>query len=398
MQAINDNDNENQDPIQELPNEMFTSILSHLPPSSIALSSAASRPWRDHILSDPRLHQEIDLTKLKEDQDLLPITYHFVRLSFLSLNRLTKVSLNMTPFLKKWIENEHDGPSQRFEAYDILLTTLQQSQKTLKEITLLLDGPGWSWNSDIDILPFLLQLLRSISNFNSLKSIWLEAPVWFSLKAGNSGGKKITVRNVPDTITNVDSAWSDGVMVAEFIQEVKRISGSSLTEFLPNPDDEWPSGDSSAIIEELLDCSSLERLNVIYFFEVDKKLWDLIFRLRSLRYLVSIFAGDADDDLETLQAPPDFERTAELVNLDLYLTWVRVDWDSISKWAGDALENLMLSLDSQSMNGINKSMIINSMQTLKELQIARQTCVSINATPLVTEETSKVEPKLFLQT
>lgn len=263
MQAINDNDN--QDPIQELPNEMFTSILSLLPPSSIAHSSAASRSWRASILSSPRLYQEIDLTKLKEDQDLLPITYHFVRLSFLSLNRLTKVSLNMTPFLRRWIENEYDGPAQRFKADDIILTTLQQSQRTLREITLLLDGPGWSWESEIDILPFLLQLLRSMSNLTSLKSIWLEAPIWFSLKAGNSGGKMITVLNKRDKLFNIDFGLTDSKLIAEFMQEVKSMSDSGITEFLPRPCESWDEEESPEILKELLDCFLMEKLDASWF-------------------------------------------------------------------------------------------------------------------------------------
>lgn len=126
MQAIKDN----LDPIQELPNEMFSSILSFLPPSSIAHSSAASRLWRSTILSNPTLHQEIDLTSMLAN---LPILYHYSRLSSLALNQVVKLSLNLTPFYNEFSQNL-EQEDRSFSGLDVLLSMIQNSKETMKEL------------------------------------------------------------------------------------------------------------------------------------------------------------------------------------------------------------------------------------------------------------------------
>lgn len=52
-----------------LPFEIFSQLFSFLPPASIAHSSSISSTWRQHILSNPKLHQEIDLTAMGRIQD-----------------------------------------------------------------------------------------------------------------------------------------------------------------------------------------------------------------------------------------------------------------------------------------------------------------------------------------
>lgn len=106
---------EQQDPIGLVPNEIFSHLLSHLPPSSLAQSNAVSHEWRTSILSNPTLHQIMDLSNLSGRKDSHRVIYHFIRLSSLSLHRIANLSLNLTPFFQNLGQDEQNQIPTRLE-------------------------------------------------------------------------------------------------------------------------------------------------------------------------------------------------------------------------------------------------------------------------------------------
>lgn len=86
------------DPMLALPSELFSQLLSFLPPQGIAASSAICRQWRASITSNPFLHRDIDLTGMGLGSEMEDVIRHFSRLSSLALHQVVKVSVDLSSF------------------------------------------------------------------------------------------------------------------------------------------------------------------------------------------------------------------------------------------------------------------------------------------------------------
>lgn len=204
-----------KDPLQSLPDEMFTHTLSFLPPSGVAISSAVSREWRRLNLSAPLLHNEVDLSdpkwklprgyadeRRKAEMDLF--NSHFSRLSSLSLNRLVKVSLNLSSFVKDFVFNVY-GDTEGEPLLDEVIWKLSNSTSTLKDISINLrracphEGGDYTWHlscpQEDETNFILIDLLAYFDNLPNLEKIKFYVPsciesgrgyAWF--KTFHSGG------------------------------------------------------------------------------------------------------------------------------------------------------------------------------------------------------------------
>lgn len=366
MQDINDN----HDPIQELPNEMFSSILSFLPPSSIAHSSAASRLWRNTILSSPTLHQEIDLTSMSSDEDLLLVVGHFVRLSSLALNQIVRLSLNLNPFLHEFQEGV-EVSNQRMSAFDILLTALDQPKRSIKEIHLFIDHLGQRQNA---ILPFLLHLLRKMLLFKTAQLICISAPLPYSLIRRDSTGRTLSIQGG-------QRSRQEPSRLGELMAGVKSF-GDGFIAFASIPGTLFGMGLSFEVMEKLRSSTfTMKRLDILNLRSEDPR--DLLSfaiqfpNLETLRISLDGSAEGPDGETFQFQIPEVTPQAFKLKRLLLEVVEARVDWSSMSRWAGNKLKELSLTLDSTGSKGQSllcpnsyEPLILNSRKTLTSLIIS----------------------------
>lgn len=222
---INSTNNDNlKDPAEELPFELFSHSLSFLPPQSIAISSALSQKWRSTINSSPALHNEIDLLSWEQEESI-PILFHFNRVSALSLDRLVKVSLNLTSFWEDTIKQEPQGLStleslnSNISTFDIFLLTLEKSKQNLKEISVFIRyHQGLDLRRGSDPLPFITYLIKQLQSFSALQSVKVQAPTVLHLKASQKppGRKEFSLNDSSGTFSG-DLNHAAGLM-----KEVKR--------------------------------------------------------------------------------------------------------------------------------------------------------------------------------
>lgn len=121
-----------QDPNQALPFDLFSHLLSFLPPASIATSSAICSQWRSSIMSTPTLHREIDLSNLGKHSSPQIINNHLNSLSALALYRVKEVSLNLSSLWEEFMRSSSMG---RFMELNSLLDILDKSRETLTRIS-----------------------------------------------------------------------------------------------------------------------------------------------------------------------------------------------------------------------------------------------------------------------
>lgn len=75
-----------RDPIFALPPELFSQLLSSLPPKELATSNAVSKSWRNLVLPNSSLHKEMDLSRLGAESRM-EIIQTFQRVSALSFSQ-----------------------------------------------------------------------------------------------------------------------------------------------------------------------------------------------------------------------------------------------------------------------------------------------------------------------
>lgn len=379
------------DPIDKLPLEVFSHALSFLPPSSLAHSSAVCT-WRQTILSNPILHQVVDLISMKEEEDLLPILSHFSRLSSLSFNRLTKVSLNLFPFyMESALQSMNSSENHSFEPDHTLmdlLSILHKSEDTLKELNLTFDGLRPTDN--LWLVPFVLQILSSIRGYRCLRLVsFVDTPIPFSLKCGG---------NHPDSLKFVLEEKREARFVpseiVELMMTIEDFVGDGFTEFIPAHRTWYGPEESHPTLEQLKgSTSTLKILDLRQdTFADERGLLTFALQFSKLRYLrLSMMAKDEeefhdddDDDEEERPEPEpqvievahDIPVAAELKHLDLVVRDYKVDWSSIVRWAGGGLESLRLGLDLKSSGegrfhhpSFYGLLVFNSRETIKTLHL-----------------------------
>lgn len=173
-----------RDPTTAPPSETFCQLLSSLPPSSIATSIAVSTNWRNLVHANLNLHREVDLSKVNSCYQTMQ---HFNRISSLALDRLLKVSLNLSSFWEpEWWR--HDRYEDKGPAIDLLMNALSRSRETLRDVSLELETEhehDWEVASR-NGLPFLSPVLEKLFALKDLDKISIIAPTYIWIKAGTS--------------------------------------------------------------------------------------------------------------------------------------------------------------------------------------------------------------------
>lgn len=232
--ANNNDNNESMhqelvDPLRFVPNETFSKLISFLPPSSIANSSATCTKWREVINSDTTLHREIDLSKMGVQSNPDRIILHLNRLSSLALNQVVKISLDLSSFFEAF---EADPRGLGFMNIFHLTKALQQTKDTLRELAFQvhLRDPHNKDHHDHppQMVHFLLLLLRPLGkgSFSRLVRVQIQAPVGVIAKAGDAvglpGSREVFLNGKGGKIQ-----WR----LSELTQEITHLAGSGFKEF-----------------------------------------------------------------------------------------------------------------------------------------------------------------------
>lgn len=381
---INSTNNDNlKDPAEELPFELFSHSLSFLPPQSIAISSALSQKWRSTINSSPALHNEIDLLSWEQEESI-PILFHFNRVSALSLDRLVKVSLNLTSFWEDTIKQEPQGLStleslnSNISTFDIFLLTLEKSKQNLKEISVFIRyHQGLDLRRGSDPLPFITYLIKQLQSFSALQSVKVQAPTVLHLKASQKppGRKEFSLNDSSGTFSG-DLNHAAGLM-----KEVKRLVKGGFNEFKIATLYKVGLRESVEIMQALASSSTtLQHLDIRSLRTEDDRLQLWPFALKCSN-LISLEVWLFQDLLQTVQAgsplvevPEGVGEAFHLKNLHLEIFGCNTGWESILKWIGTGLEELTLKADRPNLeltglpfDGMNVHVILNSKDTIKLL-------------------------------
>lgn len=178
-----------KDPVEALPDEIFSYLLSSLPPTSIARLGVISQSWRQSILPSPILFRDLDLSSPGNSSKIYRLLHDFQRLSSLFLNQLVKVTLNLYHFFEEFLQEDRE---KTMIGLDCLFDILQRSRETLGEISFLVSTPSLSPRSP-SADPLALYLMNRLQDFPNLKRIPMNLPTVLELKAGNDlddGSKK----------------------------------------------------------------------------------------------------------------------------------------------------------------------------------------------------------------
>lgn len=366
--ASNHQDSSNQlrpiDPIEALPQEMLSRVFFFLPPSSIATSSALNKVWRNSILSNPVLHQGIDLTKLNRDEDMTNILYHFSRLSSLASNRLVKVSLNLTAFWNEFVEAALSN-NKRILLFDVFLNLLRNSRESLKELSVVIGATKSEYDNPIG---FILLLIQELQGYTSIKSIVFEAHVEYSLTAGDGGaGSRSFV--LMDSRERSQEMLPDEPTIPEVLREVKKLVEGKITEFKTCfvCDLDLSREESQGILRELEDSRCFIRTLGLRLLQVpdEREFWDLAIscpQITSLELLMAIWPGVVDVN-KGLEVPLGRDSShVKMKKLEIKSEF-SLDWTASEKWIGNSLETLSMECDSST------PVTFSSHKSLKDLYL-----------------------------
>lgn len=207
-------DSKRRDPLLVLPPEIFCKSLSFLPPASITNSNAVSRDWRAVNLSDTSLYSELDLLDPKwqidteegrseeerEGKEMDLYFYHADLLASRANHRWTKVSINLTCFVRGFQQAQAEGISSESRLMEFFSSILCLYSQSLEEIRVRLDLPSPDTTEKRHDNVILLRHLTALINlFPKLKLIRLDLEGHSfidHLEAGNDlpGSKKIIIK------------------------------------------------------------------------------------------------------------------------------------------------------------------------------------------------------------
>lgn len=383
-----------KDPLEELPEEIFSLALSFLPPCSIAYTTALSRKWRTIVHSHKALHREVDLSVLGKDQ-IIAISRHFPRLSALSSNTLVKVTLNMTSFWQEWVENDcwYDGSMVDHEQVNLLsfhdlFYHLHLSQETLQKIFLCIDHfQDEVEQEELDSpLEFVLFIMEKLKAFPKLKKIEIAAPVQLLLMAeAPSSAKRFALDNSAELFnTSIDQS-----QIIYLLREVKKFTQDGFTEFSllkfgGGEEDDQEAEEDSEVLQELESSThTMQHLDLLKLQVFDDlNVWHFATQCHNLVSLrLWLFGSNVDQEQEQpqphVQVSESIAECISLIDLDLTINKYSVDWNSIARWVGSGLTKLRLELDVKSCTGAGilsdgpfGSVIFNSRETIKHLDLS----------------------------
>lgn len=378
---IDNNDGKNQelvDPISLVPNEIATKFLSFLSPSSIATSSAVSLKWRTFIHSNSTLHKDIDLTKMGLDSDPEQLLLHLNRLSSLALNRVVRMSLNISSIFKLF---EFDPKGVGFKTLFQLSKALQNSRDSIQEIYLVIKSPKEKkYREDqmeaailTQIIPFLLLVLRKLRTFKNLSLVEVRAPVGATMKAGKAGSKRRV-----SVINNFSFDESQKSLI-HLVEEVEHLADSGFIEF--------KFSNYSRVIEarkimQVLEGRSRFHLETLDFSQLSSNsrgelantMWDLAMACENLISLTLALTPLDGREIQIMRLKEgQSRRTGKLkaLNLSIYPDH-QIDVKMVSQWIGNQLEEVKLNLQENQQNQFMtfdsfSSSIVPSRETLKAI-------------------------------
>lgn len=380
------------DPKDGLLPELFAHSLSFLPPTSIASSNAVDKSWRNIILANPILHQEIDLLRLGEGSNIDQVIDHFARLSALALQKLVKVSLNLSCFWDDFEEN-HKGKGPASTGLSLLFQILLNSNETIRELNIEIDVTTFE-----DSSPLLLILLKQLPLFTNLRKIEIEAPFPMYLKAR---GQVEESRSLEITNNHSRRLLSEDLsQLPTLLEHVHEISGEGFTEvwFCAPP---YPGSQASSSLDQpqflnklSVSATTIRILDLSYFrMDFGRPIWD--FSIRSCPNLISLTlnlmpidfpeGGEAVMDNLQLEIPEGISLVEGLNVLDLEVIAYEIPWTSMERWIGSQLEEFSLITrptpgveETRILSSALRSILVNSRQTLRAAQLDH---VSIHQTP-----------------
>lgn len=317
---------------------------------------------------------------MSSDEDLLPIVGHFVRLSSLALNQMLRLSLNLTPFFHEFQRNLHAN-YERISAFDVLLTTLDQSKRSIKELHLFINHLGQRQNA---ILPFLLHLLRKMLMFKAAQLIYISAPIPYSLRRRDSAGRTLVIQGG-------QRSRQEPSRLEELMDGVNSF-GDGFLAFGSIPGTFFGMGLSFEVMEKLRSSTfTMKRLDILNLRSEDPR--DLLNfaiqfpNLEALRLTLDGSAEGPDGETFQFQIPEVTPQAVKLKRLIFDVVEARVDWSSMSRWAGNKLTELTLTFDSTGNKGQSllrpnsyDPLILNSRKTLTTLIICDERQVPGNTT------------------
>lgn len=187
------------DSISVLLPELFPHLLSFLPPSGVATSSAVSRDWRTLINSDFSLHQEIDLSNLGLGSNPDQITNHLQRLSALAHQRVIKLSLNLSSYWLVMVELPQTGDLESGPSLMLLYQT-SRPLRTIKRVKVKIDKETAENTVYLSssFMEAIVNAQKEPGSSRSLESVEVQAPLVFSLQGGGfeHGKKMIKISNL----------------------------------------------------------------------------------------------------------------------------------------------------------------------------------------------------------
>lgn len=380
-ETVDGGEDELRHPNGALPSDLFGYLLSFLPLASIATSSAISREWRTTVNSSLLLHREIDFLHLGSEAQMEDIIQNFNRISSLSLNRLLRVSFNLSSFIKKLKVKKRRGfqlssfdplaepePEEGTLGFSRLLHLLLNSEMTLLEVSLEIEEE--TINS---ALPLLMPLIESLQSFSSLKMVKIKAALLVNLKAGSDSRRFELVGNIQKT-----SEYSDPYPLVRLMHKVEAFVGTGFTEFgLPSLSS---SGtvlfDNYQVFYRLFDSTScLKFLDLSALSDVNgRELWDFSTECLNLES-VSLYLTrneSMEDGSIPLKYPPERALTNGLKNLALTVSSYRGPSNEFSEWVGNHMETLEIRKvhDHMIISGLGFYRIVsNSRNTLQVIHL-----------------------------
>lgn len=391
------NSNNNQiDPIELVPNELFCQSLSFLRPSSIATSSAVSAKWRAVIQADSTLHQEIDLLKMSIDSDPDQIILHLNRLSSLALNQVMRLSLDVSSFFKTL---HLQGQGVAFKQIFNLSASLQKSKHTLRDLSLVLrvekdEDPFWNDGPpQPELVPFLLMLLRSLKFFSRLINVQVEAPVGAYMKAERDqdlpGSRRVSIDHGSGT---EDDFQPDQPSLPQLIKEVNAVAGTGLTEFGLHYNTKAFKHSITDIVTELwgsrltLTVLDVDIIGYAHQFTNNPDLpaasllWGFAAECKRLDYLALNLQLSQGDPMQGFPLELKEKKTVGLKTLRLNLSkGFEIGWASFSRWIGTSLVDASVNFVGSKRSGVASygifsSIIKPSRETLKSIHLSGIGC------------------------
>jgi len=321
-----------------LPSELFSQLLSFLPPQGIAASSAICRQWRASITSNPVLHRDIDLTGMGLGSEMEDVIRHFSRLSSLALHQVVKVSVDLSSFWEDFERIPIEEKDWERTGFNRLLQLLLDSRRTLREISFKIDAETVN-----DSLPLLILFVNQLVSFTKLKRVRIEAPVVLSLEAGGEleGSKRFELIN-----TRRNKKCKNTSEVPDLMSKVENFAGTVFTNFTLERLEKFQPGvrlRSKQVLERLR--SSRFTLRTLDFsclqYEGGRNLWGFSVSCPHLISLTIFLTPQESEENMNLEIA-EHTLVGGIKHLDISVRRYLIDFTGLSDWMGRRVEELRL--------------------------------------------------------